>query len=102
MITGNIIPFNTYMERTSKMVRDEAKTKLNPDEQSTINKLADALDEIKIDWGKSVNDPEKDPNIIHLENVSIFDPNGRIDLKGALWRGNLDSVDGFLLGSIMK
>ena len=46
--------------------------------------------------------PPPNPHFIHLQNVKIFNPEGLPfpANDGAFWRGRLEAVDGFMLGSL--
>jgi hypothetical protein len=46
--------------------------------------------------------PPPNPHFIHLQNVKIFNPEGLPfpSNDGAFWRGRVEAVDGFMLGSL--
>lgn len=42
--------------------------------------------------------PDKLPNYIHLQDAKYYMSNGFVPADGLLWRGKLDTVDGWSLG----
>lgn len=52
------------------------------------------------------NDPDvkKSPQYLHLKNAVMFDPEGNFILNGAgaLWRGRISQIDGFIFGKIER
>lgn len=56
--------------------------------------------------GNIYNDeePAEDPQYLHLKNTVFFDPEGNSLLNGggALWRGRISKVDGFIFGKFER
>ncbi len=46
--------------------------------------------------------PPPNPHFVHLKNVKIFNPEGLPfpSNDGSFWRGRVEAVDGFMLGSL--
>lgn len=105
-ISGNIIKRDEYYDRLSAiMVEPTTMQQLNINEEtaeilaeqisSMLNKIKDAYNELN-ESGEEIL-----PTLIHLANVQIMDTTGRpIPVSGALWRGKMDSVDGYIFGKL--
>lgn len=46
--------------------------------------------------------PPPNPHFVHLQNVKIFNPEGLPfpSNDGSFWRGRVEAIDGFMLGSL--
>jgi len=99
IITGNIISFEKYMEKTAANLRAATiNTEPGLDTSPIRDAIAQSFDEICAAWKPSA---EEDPHMIHLENVKILNTDGRkTDLINSLWRGQLGAIDGFILGTL--
>lgn len=95
MITGTLIPHETYFERLA--------TDISTPFAETDPEAQKALYNRFVDFGKPV-DPaiESLPNqYIHLDNARVHTGGNQIlPSKGTLWRGKLSAVDGFILGEL--
>lgn len=98
LITGFIISQATYFEQLTEGIRG---TKGDAETRSI---LGDFLSDLKAPLLKKAEKSGKDfPRFIHLRNVKIYPSEGRgmPTFGHALWRGNLESIDGFSLGEMV-
>ena len=95
LITGILIPGEEYFDRFAVMyshgMTDEYKAA-----------FAGVVD----DWKQPYRDARDSGVIgqtshIHLKDAKLFSPGGIIPGQGMLWRGRIDQVIGFTLGSLV-
>jgi hypothetical protein len=99
IISGDVISFEKYMEKTSANLRAALNaSKIDQKNFDAMREhIADIFDEICI----MVTQSPKDQHMIHLDNVKLLNPNGqKIDINNDLWRGPLEAIDGFFLGHV--
>jgi hypothetical protein len=105
MIAGDTIKRDEYYNRLiASMGNPVAEARAGTDEK-IAKMIAEHFSFILNAFKDLSNKPDESgakrpPNMIHLENVHITDATtGRpIRLIGALWRGKLESIDGFIFG----
>jgi hypothetical protein len=89
LISGELISTSRYMsEFLGGAIRDKIKSVL--DEREDLKRLVEDA-------------PEKKDDFIHLREARFFVPSQRPipgASEGVLWRGALDSVDGFFIGRL--
>lgn len=105
-ISGDIIKRDEYYDRLIAVMGDpDAVMKTGTDKE--ISKMIAELFSSRLNLFKDLgNEPDESgetipSSMIHLANVQILDTTGRpIPLSGALWRGKMDSVDGYIFGKL--
>jgi len=99
IITGFIISQATYFDALIEGLKN-----VNQD-QSVKESLLEFLSGLKETLTPLAEDqnPKEYPKFIHLRNVKIYPSEGRgMPTYGdALWRGQIESIDGFALGEMM-
>jgi hypothetical protein len=102
IVTGNIVSFNTYLERIATGIRNfPNRTELDRETFEEITgEIAGAFDMSRPPWIEASDKSEK-RQWIHLTNVRVFNPtNGTFcNFANAFWRGSLGSIDGVVIGS---
>jgi hypothetical protein len=103
-ISGDIIKRDEYYDRLIAVLGDPAVGMKVDNDKEILKIIAEHFSSM-INIFKDVgNKPDESgeeipPTLIHLANVQILDTTGRpIPLSGALWRGKMDSVDGYIFG----
>lgn len=101
VITGNIISFETYMNRTADSIRNSINSS-EMDEESfkeVMEKIAGGFDTIRTVF-LQFDKESTERQMIHLDDVKILSQNGAFsNFSNALWRGALGSIDGCIIGS---
>jgi hypothetical protein len=94
VITGDLISQNKYFKLLSKFIKGD-----QPEENY--------LSEQALNYSKRAIDKRKESEVvdapyIHLENARYLSHNGLIPVNGILWRGKIEDVNGFNLGSLSR
>jgi len=102
LISGELVSGHVYFNGFA----DELKNAMKGVSESAAGAVDDfrKLGEI---YKLELSEPEKEikrpsPLFIHLRNTRMFHPGGQPipSNRGVWWRGRLESVDGFILGSL--
>lgn len=104
IITGNVISFEAYMNRTTDGIRGSINSSGMDEEnfKELTEIIADSFDRIRTGFLQHADENTK-RELIHLENVRMFNQNGNlVNLSDALWRGALGSIDGWILGNLSQ
>jgi hypothetical protein len=103
LISGAMIGGKTYFDEFARQFKDGFRN-VRSETASTIEeafkRLGDVYDPIQKESQGS--DPIPKPHLVHLRDAQIY-PSGASPApseKGVLWRGRLESVDGFSLGRV--
>ncbi len=93
LISGNLIGGKEYFELLSKSLVDSG---------SDMGKaLAAAVVQGKDRYDQSIQEEPVNFHYIHLKNAKVFNSNKNpMPTDGMLWRGRLNSVDGFTIGEL--
>jgi hypothetical protein len=94
VVTGLLISGKTYFEAFGALFANA----WNSDEDGK-KAIQDAMSEPAKMYGPDKGDPAG-PSFIHLKDAFVRTPSGSLVNQGALWRGRLSEVSGFMLGSI--
>ncbi|MFM0060631.1 hypothetical protein PQR64_33910 [Paraburkholderia phytofirmans] len=94
VVTGQLISGKTYFESFGEMFASA----WNADEDGK-KAIQDAMSEPAKMYGPGQSDAAG-PSFIHLKNATVRTPSGALPNEGALWRGRLTEVSGFMLGEI--
>ena len=104
VISGDIIKRDEYYDRLIAVMGDSAagmKTGTDKEISKMVAEYFLSMLNIFKDVGNKPDESGEKipPSLIHLANVQIMDTTGRpVPLFGALWRGKMDSVDGYMFG----
>lgn len=105
VITGSVINKDKYYNKLISIFGDPAIF-INSVDGKSARLFADHFIKVLTTFKDPSNDPNNlaekpKPFLIHLENVQIIDiPTGRqIEMKDGLWRGRIDTIDGFIFGN---
>ena len=96
-ISGSLIGYETYLKELSNSFK-----KANSDPtiaevfSDKFTKLADVTATSSL--SNKSESKNHDPNFIHLKGVRIVNSNGDF-ITNTLWRGKIDSIDGFFFGA---
>jgi hypothetical protein len=108
IITGDLVGFKQYMNSialklrnpdsvTSPQIRSPPEPGDEDDVRRSLETIASGLDTIQTEMEKRTELPV----MIHLKNVEIIGPIGKIILPSdVIWRGQLHTIDGFVLGKM--
>ena len=104
MISGELVSGHRYFEGFAKDLK-EVLFGTNSEGGNDIERSIRQLGDI---YTQSLREPELDdeelspPNFIHLMNARVFHPSGKPipDNKGVWWRGKLNAIDGFIVGTL--
>jgi hypothetical protein len=105
VISGHIIKRDEYFNRMMAVMGNPENVKVKQGDKEVggviAKHFANTFQTFKDAPNKNKTETSAWPAFIHLEKVSILDisTNRFIPLKGALWRGKLDSVDGVIFGA---
>lgn len=104
MISGEIVSGHRYFEGFAKELREGffgTDSEDGSDMESSIRKLGNIYTQ-NLPEQEREEDELLPPNFIHLRNARVFHPAGKPipDNKGVWWRGRLEAVDGFILGTL--
>jgi hypothetical protein len=103
-ISGDIIKRDEYYDRLIAVLGDPAVgMKVGNDKEISkiIAEHFSSMLNLFKDFGNKPDESGEEilPTLIHLANVQIMDTTGRpVPYFGALWRGKMDSVDGYIFG----
>jgi hypothetical protein len=94
VISGEMIGGYKYLQKFG----DDLTSKW-PDNPETEKFKMNIIDNFGSAYAKEDGPP---PDYIHILNARIFDPSGKAIPSGesTIWRGKINSVDGFRLGSL--
>lgn len=101
LISGDLIGGKTYFDEFARQFKDGFRN-ISSETASTIEeafkRLGDVYDPIHKE-SRGIAAVSK-PHLIHLIDAQIFQSGAGLPLseKGVLWRGRLETVDGFSLG----
>jgi len=97
LITGTLVPGREYFRDLAEQVASSAD---DDDAAEQLRATFAGLGEI---YGKQPSEGEQLPSYIHLKDVRFFSPGGGSlpDHDGVWWRGRIDQVQGFVLGSVV-
>lgn len=103
IITGVLISGHAYLAEMAKQFRGLIQA--SPEGKLSIHALvADSLDQYKSIYRDPASEEPfelSQPGYVHLRRSRIIHDNGTmIPSGGALWRGKLNSVDGFTIGEL--
>jgi len=100
VVTGNLISYEQYLESTLEMVNSGFSSEV--ENESLLGRLL--KDALEVESQDEENSDEKEelepPNYIHLKNAKVVFGSSLIPANGGLWRAKVDSLDGFMLGSL--
>jgi hypothetical protein len=98
IVTGDLISGASYFERLSKMVQSESKS-LDDESKKSVGEFFLSFGE---EYKPDSNQPESKLTpiqFIHIGKARLISHGHKpIDLR--LWRGRIDSIDGFTIGTI--
>ena len=103
LISGDMIGGKTYFDEFARQFKDGFRN-VSSETASTIEeafkRLGDVYDPIQKESQGS--DPIPKPHLVHLRDAQIYQSGASPapSEKGVLWRGRLESVDGFSLGRV--
>lgn len=101
-ISGNLISYETYLrelsDNFSKANGDEKVGKVFSDQ---FSRLAEVVATSPLSEGTENETEKPDSNYVHLRNARIVHINGDF-ITNTVWRGKIESVDGFFLGSFNR
>ena len=103
LISGDMIGGKTYFDEFARQFKDGFRN-VSSETASTIEeafkRLGDVYDPIQKESQGS--DPIPKPHRVHLRDAQIYQSGASPapSEKGVLWRGRLESVDGFSLGRV--
>jgi hypothetical protein len=105
MITGETIKVEKYFDRLIAIFGDKTNF-INPTSEDSTQMIADHFTRVLKTFRNLSDESDRlekihRPILIHLENVQIIDiaADHRFEMKGGLWRGRIDSIDGFIFGN---
>jgi hypothetical protein len=105
IITGKTIKRDKYYDRLNAIFGNPT-TFINPVNERSAQIFADHFLKVLNTFRNLSAEPDSSgkisrPLLIHLENVHIVDVSTghQLEMKDGLWRGRIDSVDGFIFGN---
>ncbi|MCG5104461.1 gas vesicle accessory protein GvpU [Oceanobacillus alkalisoli] len=96
IVSGTLIPNYRYFE-----ILSEQFNALGNELGKSLSGAADKyVDEFRQDKNKDLD--EIQVGYIHLNDAKYYTPNGNFPQDSMLWRGKIEEVDGFTIGSLSE
>lgn len=102
LISGELVSGHKYFEGFAKELK-EGMFNVTPGVTSKIEEYFKQFGDIYVDKKEEADENTKPlPSYIHLGNAHIFNSGGTPipANRGVWWRGRLEAVDGFILGTL--
>jgi hypothetical protein len=98
VVSGNMVPTKVFFKKLSDKMKAEATYDVsNIAAKSAVEKLfedfADIVEGGSTEKLQEAIDSGDYPEMIHLENTTIFSPSGKLAV--GLWRGRVEHISGF-------
>ena len=102
IIEGDVVSEREYFEEVASLIRSD-----DPDTQETFANIPNLMDQVAMRGLDQGRDPEivqefrenVANSYVHLKNSVLWLEGEDRNISGTLWRGKLEAVDGFWLGS---
>ncbi|WP_427137212.1 gas vesicle accessory protein GvpU [Psychrobacillus psychrodurans] len=99
IVTGTLINYEKYLSGTKQFIEDNATGKYRDVFSEVFNKLQENHEKFLLEEKLNEDEPKKF-NFIHLKNAKYHFGDVAVPDQGNWWRGKIESIDGFTIGSI--
>jgi hypothetical protein len=109
VVCGVIIAASSYFGEVAEMIRHAGPAGTAPDREGLADVFAWISDEMRPVTGVEAGEAEAGeveesdfgglPHFMHMRDARVWAPGGGSEMPGTLWRGRLDQVSGWSIGT---